>query len=120
MFINRFFPHNAPAEKDLFAVIIGGSRSPELTQLPQEELISKIKEELAEAMDISGEPELVNYIKWEKGIPQYNLGHEELIKEELFFRKENPTYQVIGNYIHGVSVADSVKKGVLAAKSIVG
>lgn len=120
LFINRFFPHNAPADKDLFAVIIGGARSPELTQLPQEELISRIKEELAEAMGISGEPELVNYIKWDKGIPQYNLGHEELVKEEFRFRKENPNYQVIGNYIHGVSVADSIKKGAIAAKSIVG
>lgn len=118
LFINRFFPHNAPADKDLFAIIIGGARSPELTKLPKEELINRVKEELAEAMEISGEPELVNYIKWEKGIPQYNLGHENLVKEEAEFIKHNPNYQVIGNYIHGVSVADSIKKGVLATKRI--
>ncbi len=118
LFINRFFPHNAPADKDLFAVIIGGARSPELTKLPKEELIERIKTELAEAMDINGEPELVNYIKWDKGIPQYNLGHDNLVKEEADFTKNNPNYQVIGNYIHGVSVADSIKKGVLAAQAI--
>jgi oxygen-dependent protoporphyrinogen oxidase len=118
LFINRFFPHNAPKDKDLFAIIIGGARSPELTQLPKEELIQQIKKELAEAMDITGEPELVNYINWEKGIPQYNLGHENLIKEEALFMKDNPNYRIIGNYIHGVSVADSIKKGVLAAKAI--
>jgi oxygen-dependent protoporphyrinogen oxidase len=118
LFINRFFPHNTPKEKDLFAIIIGGARSPELTQLPQEELIEKIKTELAEIMEISGEPELVNYIKWEKGIPQYNLGHEDLVTEEAKFCIDNPNYQIIGNYIHGVSVADSIKKGVLAAQKI--
>lgn len=118
LFINRFFPHNAPKNKDLFAIIIGGARSPELTQLPKDELLKKIKTELAEIMEISGEPELVNYIKWEKGIPQYNMGHEELVKQEHFFSSENPNYQIIGNFIHGVSVSDSIKKGVLAAKSI--
>jgi len=118
LFINRFFPHNAPDGKDLFAIIIGGARSPELTQLPKEELINRIQQEISEIMQITGEPELVNYIKWEKGIPQYNLGHGNLVKEEAEFIKNNPNYQVIGNYIHGVSVADSIKKGVLAAKKV--
>lgn len=118
LFINRFFPHNAPEGKDLFAIIIGGARSPELTQLPKEELINRIQQELSEIMEIKGEPELINYIKWEKGIPQYNLGHDDLVKEEAEFIKNNPNYQLIGNYIHGVSVADSIKKGVLAAKRL--
>lgn len=120
LFINRFFPHNAPKDKDLFAVIIGGARSPELTQLPKEELIKHVKKELSEIMNIEGEAELTNYIKWEKGIPQYNLGHEKLMNELELFENENPNYHIIGNYVRGVSVADSIKKGVKIAKKIRG
>ncbi len=118
LFINRFFPHNAPKDKDLFAIIIGGARSPELTELPEKELIDRIQQELSDIMQIEGEPEMVNYIKWEKGIPQYNLGHGKLIDELEKFEKENSNYHIIGNYVRGVSVADSIKKGVKIGKKI--
>lgn len=54
----------------------------------------------------------------EKGIPQYNLGHGKLIDELEKFEKENSNYHIIGNYVRGVSVADSIKKGVKIGKKI--
>ena len=46
---------------------------------------------------------------YKKGIPQYRMKHQELVKSIERFQSNNPNFYISGNYINGVSVSDCIK-----------
>ena len=77
----------------------------------EEELQEIAKHVMLDHLKISQEPSLFFYKKMPKAIPQYVLGHQEKRDSLLSsLRQETQNLHLVGNYLAGVSVNDSIKQ----------
>lgn len=112
------FEQRAPDGHHLFTTFVGGSRSPELCELSDDEMIKMVVNELSKIMGISGKP-VFTYVKsWKKAIPQANIGYEELLSTIGRFRKKRQNVYVCSNYYGGISVGDCVRNAGETASAI--
>ncbi len=72
---SSIFRFRAPVGCVLLRTMIGGAHDPEAARLEPAELLSIVRRELAQVLDITAEPDLVRVIQHRYGIPQYPPGH---------------------------------------------
>lgn len=105
------FPGRAPDGQVLLRSIVGGARSEEIALLPDDKLVDAVMFELSAIMGIKSDPDFVRIYRWEKAIPQYEVGHAgrlELIRNEL---AAHPGLVLGGNAYRGVSLNDCIENG---------
>lgn len=118
LFDSSIFPNRAPEGYVLLRSMIGGRRSPELAMLNDEKLIDTALTELRDILQIKGEPYFIKIFRWQKAIPQYELGHEEkLMKIEQRLQKF-PGLYLTGNAYRGVSVNDCIENSLKLSETI--
>ena len=110
LFNSRIFPHVSPHDQELFTIIVGGSRQPQLCQLKSNQLEEIILKEFHELMNCEATPIFSHHTKYNKGIPQYELNQDVIIEEIKKFENHNPNFHILGNYFDGISVSDSIQK----------
>ena len=110
LFSSRTFENVAPKDSELFTVLVGGERQKELCDLPIEQLETIILRELEQLICHQGEVTFKKHFRWKKGIPQYDMNHQELIDGLVQFEKRNQDFYVLGNFHGGVSVSDCINK----------
>jgi oxygen-dependent protoporphyrinogen oxidase len=109
LFNSSAFGNRAPAGYHLYTTFIGGSRNAELCDEPQGELASIAVDELDRLFGIKGEPALTEVKKWDRAIPQYNVGYENVLAAIEGFRVDHPGIFFCSNFYKGISVGDCVK-----------
>lgn len=112
------FPNRTDNQYAAFTLFIGGSRNPEFVNEEENNLLSRVRKEFEQIMQISGEPVYSANRFWEKAIPQYNIGY---IEHERFFdefEKRNPGLFISGNFRGGISVGDCIKNAELVANKV--
>lgn len=102
------FPNRAPEGHVSLTTFVGGSRQPELAMLSDEKLTHLVHAELRTIMGISGDPVFVRVSRWERAIPQYALGHLDIMSAIERFESRHPGMILSGNYRGGISVGDCV------------
>jgi oxygen-dependent protoporphyrinogen oxidase len=118
LFDSSIFPNRAPEGYVLLRSMIGGRRSPELAMLNDEKLIDTALTELRDILQIKGEPYFIKIFRWQKAIPQYELGHEEkLMKIEQRLQKF-PGLYLTGNAYRGVSINDCIENSLKLSETI--
>jgi len=108
---SAIFPHRAPAGHVALTSFVGGSRQPEILNRDDEQLLATVKRELREIMGVKGEPVLSRVIRWEKAIPQYNLGYGNITDEIGRTEEKYPGFYFCSNYRGGIAVGDCVMNG---------
>ena len=103
------FANRAPDGMVALNAFIGGSRQPELTDLSDERIIQMTLDELKSIMQLSGKPVYLNLTRWQKSIPQYEIGYQQKIDALTQFEESMPGIVLAGNYRGGISVGDCVK-----------
>jgi oxygen-dependent protoporphyrinogen oxidase len=119
-FSSRKYPHRAPEGKDLLRVFVGGARRPELAEMDDGPLRSLVLDELSRLLRIWGEPCYSNIAHWPGTMPQYHVGHNELIARIEGRVAALPNLALAGNAYHGVGLPDCIHGGELAAERLVG
>jgi protoporphyrinogen/coproporphyrinogen III oxidase len=115
---SSLFKGRAPEGKALLTLFIGGARNPDAARLPDAELVSLAHSELQKILGISSDPRLIAITRWERAIPQYNLGHAARVRRIEALLENTPGLYLIGNYLHGVSTGDCVKEADRVAKKV--
>jgi oxygen-dependent protoporphyrinogen oxidase len=115
---SSLFAGRAPKGTALLTVFIGGARKPDAARLADAELVSTAHSELQRALGISSEPLVIAITRYERSIPQYNLGHAERIRQVDSLLASTPGLNLIGNYLHGVSTGDCIKEADRVAREI--
>jgi oxygen-dependent protoporphyrinogen oxidase len=108
LFCSSMFPRRAPEGFVSLAAYVGGDRAPTLARLPADDLIELARREFAELLGAKGEPVLARVRHWPRGLPQYRVGHGELLAKLAGATVRWPGLFVTGNYFAGVSVAACV------------
>lgn len=110
------FPHRAPQGYALIRVFVG--RAGQDIPWDEDELLALAREELKLTLGIRAEPLVSRVFMWERAMPQYNLGHPEILKridEEL---QNFPDLAVAGNGYRGIGIPDCIHSGELAVDKI--
>ncbi len=103
------FPGRAPEGCHALTSFIGGSRSPELTDLNDDESLKITLSELSDILGTKGEPDYVKIIRWKHAIPQYNNDYAATTAKIESFHEANPALRICSNYFKGISVSDCIK-----------
>jgi protoporphyrinogen/coproporphyrinogen III oxidase len=112
------FAHRAPAGMAALNAFIGGARQPELTTLSDERVIQITLDELRSIMQLSGNPVYLHLTRWQKSIPQYEIGYQHKIDALAQFEESLPGIVLAGNYRGGISVGDCVQNAHEIAKTL--
>ncbi|NNE09120.1 MAG: protoporphyrinogen oxidase, partial [Gemmatimonadetes bacterium] len=103
LWTSSIYPGSAPEGRVLFRTMMGGMHDPKALTLPGRALLPIALRELNDVMGIDGDPEFIKVYKHDPGIPQYEAGHEEIVKRVA--SRIGPRVSMIGNGVDGVSVA---------------
>ena len=118
LWTSSVFENRAPAGYHLFTTFIGGSRNPEFCSEPEGRLLEIALEELDSILGINGNPVFTFVRRWEKAIPQYNIGYESVISALEDFTSNHPKIYFCSNFYNGIAVGDCVKNALATATEI--
>jgi protoporphyrinogen/coproporphyrinogen III oxidase len=115
---STIFDCRAPAGHFALTTFVGGSRQPEVLQCTDAQLQEIVLGELGDIMGVSGPPVFSRIYRWDKAIPQYNLGHSVIVDEIERLEKTFPGLYLCSNYRGGIAVGDCVMNGKKTAERI--
>ena len=115
---SSIFPNRAPEGYVELTSFIGGSRQPQIVDLPDREIATLCHLENSALMRIEGEPAFVSTTKWKMAIPQYNIGHLSILNAIRRVESMYKGFYICSNYKDGISVADCIANGKKTADSI--
>ncbi len=115
---SSIFPDRAPEGFVEFTTFVGGSRQPKLAALSNEEIAKIAHEENASLMKIEGAPAFRAVSKWDRAIPQYNIGHLSILDAVRHVESLHKGFYICSNYKDGISVADCIANGKQTAQTI--
>lgn len=110
------FPHRAPDGYALIRVFVG--RAGQDIPWSEDDLLALAKEELNLTLGITAEPILSRVFMWDKAMPQYNLGHPEILKRIDAALENHPGLALAGNGYRGIGIPDCIHSGELAVEKI--
>jgi oxygen-dependent protoporphyrinogen oxidase len=110
------FPHRAPEGYALIRVFVG--RAGEDIPWNEKDLMALAKEELNNTLGITAEPILSRVFMWDKAMPQYNLGHPEILKRIELGLEDHPSLALAGNGYRGIGIPDCIHSGEMATEKV--
>jgi oxygen-dependent protoporphyrinogen oxidase len=116
---SNVFPGRAPEGFKLLRTMVGGHRTPELAELPDEQLVERVGADLKDISGLSAEPVFSRIFRHEKAIPQYLVGHAARLQDIDQIVGRHPGLVLTGNAFRGVSLNDCVVNAWKTAKSLV-
>ena len=109
LFNSTMFSGRAPAGHCLTTTFVGGSRT---THAPSEhDAIAAALSELTPLLGIGGAPAVTRVTRWERGIPQLELGHEIVQMAAKNIANNSTNAFFTGSYLSGVAIGDCLAHG---------
>ena len=115
-FVHNKFPYRTPEDRALVRCFLGGSRDEHVLQLPDEEILSIVREELRQIVGLSAEPLFTRIYRWKGAMAQYIVGHLDRLQRIEGLLKQWPGLVLAGNAYRGIGVPDCVRSGEAAAQ----
>ncbi|MEP6820050.1 MAG: protoporphyrinogen oxidase [bacterium] len=109
------FAGRAPDSHTLLRAFVGGALQPELFELSEAELLSRVREDLRELLGIERAPLFAEVSKWERSMPQYHVGHLARVKRIEERVASLPGLVLAGNAYTGLGIPDCIRNGEAAA-----
>jgi oxygen-dependent protoporphyrinogen oxidase len=113
------YPGRAPNGCELFRVFIGGACQAELVDLADSQLRRIAQSELAQLLMIKGEPVFDQVSRWPNTMPQYHVGHCQLVQTVQQRTAALPGLYLAGNAFQGVGIPHCIHSGETAAEQVV-
>ena len=111
------FPHRAPDGFALLRVFIG--RAGQDLSWNEPDLLRVAKDELRQTLGLHAEPLLQRVFMWERAMPQYNLGHPQLLQRIEAALAQHPGLALAGNGYRGIGIPDCIRSGEMAVQQAV-
>ncbi len=106
---SSIFAGRAPENHIQFRSMLGGAGDPEVMQLSDSELWNTLRRELSPLIGIRKDPVFLRIFRWDRGIPQFTLGHRERRARIESLIARHPGIHMVGNAYYGVGLNDCVK-----------
>jgi oxygen-dependent protoporphyrinogen oxidase len=105
--VSRKFNHRVPEDKVLLRLFTTGAKA---------DVLGEVREKLG----IVAEPLFMVEHNWPQSMPQYNVGHSEIVKIIEGMLHDLCGLHLVGNAYHGIGIPDCVKMGKQVAARIAG
>jgi oxygen-dependent protoporphyrinogen oxidase len=106
---SSIFAQRAPEGHVQFRSMLGGAGDPSILELSDDELWNTLRRELDPLVGIRAEPAFMRVYRWERGIPQFTIGHRERRARLERLAARHPGLFLAGNAYYGISLNDCVK-----------
>ncbi len=115
---SSLFSGRAPENSALVTSFIGGATDLEIIHHAESEIARIVHTENARILNIAGEPIATRVWKWERALPQYNLGHGHIVESIRAAERTTPGLFFAGNYLEGPSLGKCIENGFATAESV--
>ena len=112
------FSGRAQSGHVLLRAFAGGALQPDIFALDESEMAAKVETDLRELLGITAKPLFTEVAKWERSMPQYEVGHLDRITEIENEVSKLPGLTLAGNAYRGAGIPDCIRSGEVAAESI--
>lgn len=112
------FPGRAPHDQVLIRVFLGGALQPEVLDQADDQLLQLACLELSDILGIAGEPLRADVVRWHQKMPQYHVGHVQLVDRIENQVNAHQGLELAGNAYRGVGIPQCVKSGNSAARRL--
>jgi len=110
------FPGRAPDGHVLLRSFLGRAGIEAAAQLDDDEMVAVVRSELREIMGVTAEPEFAEIFRWPRGMPQYRVGHVDLVARIESGVAGVPGIELAGGAYHGIGIGDCLREGAAAAE----
>lgn len=116
---STLFTNRAPQGCIGLTSFVGGSRQPELVSNDNNLLIDLVMTDIRSLMAIEGDPIYSKVIRWERAIPQYNLGYHTVLQAMERFEQNFRGAFICSNHRGGIAVGDCLMSAEKTARRII-
>jgi oxygen-dependent protoporphyrinogen oxidase len=109
------FSGRAPDDHVLLRAFAGGALQPEMFADPE----PRIEKDLCDLLGITGRPLFTQIAKWERSMPQYEVGHLDRVEQIENAAKALPGLALAGNAYRGAGIPDCIRSGEAAAENLI-
>lgn len=117
-FSSEKFPGRAPEGYSVLRVFVGGAVSPERYITDDERMAETVSRELSAILDIRSKPLFTIVKRYPNAMPQYHVGHMELVEKINKEITKLDGLEIAGNAFGGVGMPDCVNSGERAAERL--
>lgn len=111
------WPHRAPDGKVLIRAFVGGPHGQDKVFLDDAAMLSMVEREVKDIMGIDKEPLFARIYRWERGMPQYIVGHLDILKKIDSLTGSCPGLYLTGSAYRGVGIPDCINNATKAIDS---
>lgn len=116
---NRKWPHSTVAGKTLLRAYVGRPGDFVVHEKDDDEILRLTRADLDKIMTINGEPEFSIVTRMEHSMPNYHVGHKEMIDGiHDYMSEQYPGIKLIGASHYGVGLPDCVQTAKDTAEAI--
>jgi len=112
------FADRAPNDHVLLRAFAGGALQPEIFALDEATMATRVEADLRELLKIREDPRFVEVAKWERSMPQYEVGHLDRMNEIDALVAKLPRLALAGNSYRGAGIPDCIRSGEAAAQAL--
>lgn len=118
IFASVIFKNRAPDGRGLITVMSGGAKNREACLLSDDKLKQSILSGLERMTGIKAAPVYTRIIRYEKAIPNYSVGHPDIVAGVSGLLAGFRGAYLAGNAFFGISASDMVKRAAVLADEI--
>lgn len=115
---STLFPGRAPEGAASFTTFMGGATDPAIRGCTDDQIAATAHAELARILDIRGTPLVQQVARWDRALPQYNIGHGAIIRSLEESCAGVPGLFLAGNYLTGPSLGACIEQANTVAESV--
>jgi oxygen-dependent protoporphyrinogen oxidase len=112
------FAGRAPQDHVLLRAFVGGALQPEMFALDDSEMVRRVGDDLRALLGIAQPPLFAEVARWPNSMPQYHVGHLDLVASIQERAGRLSGLQLAGNSYTGTGIPDCVRSGKEAANSL--
>ncbi len=117
-YASRKFPGRAPAGHELVRAFLGGALRPDVIDFDDDTLVGLVRGELRALAGITAAPLLTRIHRHRRAMPQYAVGHLDLVAIIEGRVASLPGLALAGGAYRGVGISDCVRSGEAAADAV--
>lgn len=117
-FSSEKFTGRAPQGYTALRAFVGGAVSPDTYRMEDPRIIETVQKELSSLLDIKSNPVFTLIKRYPESMPQYHVGHRELVEGIQREIKKMNGLEIAGNAYGGVGIPDCINSGERAAERL--
>ncbi|HVR31017.1 MAG TPA: protoporphyrinogen oxidase [Thermoanaerobaculia bacterium] len=111
------FPGRSPDGTVLARAMFGGAVDPEAVAADDATLLRWARDDLRRLLGVYAAPLFTRVHRWERAIPQYELGHAERVRAIEREAAREPGLFLAGNALHGIAFGKAAGAGLAAGEA---